>query len=162
MQREADSMSLAAGDLDGNCLEKGMTGGPSRQGKDVGSLVQNLLLAKDGRWCWGLRDCLLCQQDMIERKKEAGLLQPMPVPEKPWVSASMDFLTGLPKVNGMRSIMVIVDPFYKYEKSHTPLFQCHASRASGRLKVSSSSCSVCCSLLLGSVSPTCSCCECPC
>lgn len=32
-------MSLAAGDLDGNCLEKGMTGGPSRQGKDVGSLV---------------------------------------------------------------------------------------------------------------------------
>ena len=41
-------------------------------------------------------------------------MQPMPVPEKPWVSVSMDFLTGLPKVNGMRSIMVIVDPFYKY------------------------------------------------
>ena len=42
-------MSLAAGDLDRNCLEldKGMTG--ARQGKDVGSLVQNLLLAKDGR-----------------------------------------------------------------------------------------------------------------
>ena len=49
MQREADSMSLAAGDLGGNCLDKGMTGGPSRQGKDVGSLVQNPLLAKDGR-----------------------------------------------------------------------------------------------------------------
>jgi hypothetical protein len=38
-------MSLAAGDLDVHCLDKGMTGGPSRQGKDVGSLVQNLLLA---------------------------------------------------------------------------------------------------------------------
>ncbi|KAG6478499.1 hypothetical protein ZIOFF_061942 [Zingiber officinale] len=58
--------------------------------------------------------CLVCQQDKTERKKEAGLLQPLPIPEKPWVSVSMDFISGFPKVDGMSSIMVVVDRFSKY------------------------------------------------
>ena len=61
-----------------------------------------------------VKTCLVCQQDKTERKKSAGLLEPLPVPEKPWVSASMDFISGLPKVNGMSSITVIVDRFSKY------------------------------------------------
>lgn len=61
-----------------------------------------------------VKTCLVCQQDKSEKKKAAGLLQPLPIPEKPWQSASMDFIGGLPKVDGMSSIMVVVDRFSKY------------------------------------------------
>ncbi|KAL0336611.1 UNVERIFIED_CONTAM: hypothetical protein Sradi_4873000 [Sesamum radiatum] len=47
-----------------------------------------------------VRTCLVCQLDKVERKKEAGLLQPLPIPEVPWQSISMDFISGFPKVNG--------------------------------------------------------------
>ena len=59
-----------------------------------------------------VKTCMVCQLDMTERKKAAGLLQPLPVPEKPWVLVSMDFISGFPKINGMRSIMVVVDHFF--------------------------------------------------
>jgi len=42
------------------------------------------------------------------------LLQPLPIPERPWVSVSMDFIIGFPKVDGMNTIMVVVDRFTKY------------------------------------------------
>ncbi|KAF7151574.1 hypothetical protein RHSIM_Rhsim02G0166800 [Rhododendron simsii] len=61
-----------------------------------------------------VKTCLVCQQDKTERRKEAGLLQPLSIPEKPWVCVSMDFVSGLPKVDCMRSIMVVVDLFSKY------------------------------------------------
>ena len=35
----------------------------------------------------------VCQIDKTKRKKEAGLLQPLPVPERPWLSVSMDFIS---------------------------------------------------------------------
>ena len=44
----------------------------------------------------------------------SGLLQPLPIPERPWVSVSMDFIVGFPKVDGMNTIMVVVDRFTKY------------------------------------------------
>lgn len=31
-----------------------------------------------------------CQQDKSERRREAGLLQPLPVPERPWQSRQAD------------------------------------------------------------------------
>ncbi|KAG6526884.1 hypothetical protein ZIOFF_008971 [Zingiber officinale] len=61
-----------------------------------------------------VKTCLVCQQDKTERKKEAGLLQLLPIPEKPWVSVAMDFISGFPKVDDMSSIMVVVDRFSKY------------------------------------------------
>jgi hypothetical protein len=30
-----------------------------------------------------VKTCLICQQDKLERKKEAGLLQPLPIPDRP-------------------------------------------------------------------------------
>ncbi|KAL0315611.1 UNVERIFIED_CONTAM: Transposon Ty3-I Gag-Pol polyprotein [Sesamum radiatum] len=59
-----------------------------------------------------VRICLVCQLDKVERKKEAGLLQPLPIPEVSWQSISMDFISGFPKVNGMASVLV-VDRFSK-------------------------------------------------
>ncbi|KAL0461932.1 UNVERIFIED_CONTAM: Transposon Ty3-G Gag-Pol polyprotein [Sesamum latifolium] len=61
-----------------------------------------------------VRTCLVCQLDKVEKKKTVGLLQPLPVPEGPWQSISMDFISGFPKVNGMASIFVVIDRFSKY------------------------------------------------
>ncbi|RVW75511.1 Transposon Tf2-2 polyprotein [Vitis vinifera] len=61
-----------------------------------------------------VKTCLVCQMDKTERKKAAGLLQPLPIPEKPWESISMDFITGFPKVRDFKSVFVVVDRFSKY------------------------------------------------
>lgn len=61
-----------------------------------------------------VKTCLVCQQDKIEQQRPAGLLDPLPIPERPWESISMDFIIGLPRVNGYRNIMVVVDRFSKY------------------------------------------------
>lgn len=57
---------------------------------------------------------LVCQLDKTEWRKEAGLLQPLPVPEKPWASVSMDFIMIYPEVGGMKSIFVVADRFSKF------------------------------------------------
>jgi hypothetical protein len=50
----------------------------------------------------------------VLRQKEAGLLQPLPIPERPSVSVSMDLVVGFLKVDGMDAVMVVVDKFLKY------------------------------------------------
>ena len=61
-----------------------------------------------------VKTCLVCQQDKGLTQKEAGLLQPLPIPESLWVSVLMDFITGLPKVKEMGLVFVVVDQFSKY------------------------------------------------
>ncbi|KAJ0039649.1 hypothetical protein Pint_27365 [Pistacia integerrima] len=61
-----------------------------------------------------VRTCLVCQQDKVVQQQPAGLLQPLPVPERPWESVSMDFITCLPKSEGSGSIIVVVERFSKY------------------------------------------------
>ncbi|KAE8696991.1 cytochrome P450 78A7-like [Hibiscus syriacus] len=61
-----------------------------------------------------VKKCLVCQQEKIEQNKLAGLLQPLPIPERPWESLSMDFIVGLPVTDGFSSIMVVIDRFSTY------------------------------------------------
>ena len=61
-----------------------------------------------------VRTCIICQQDKVEHSKPAGLLQPLPVPTRPWESVSLDFISALPQVGGCGSILVVVDRFSKY------------------------------------------------
>lgn len=61
-----------------------------------------------------VRTCLVCQQDKAENKHPGGLLEPLPTPERPWVSISMDFITTLPISEGCGSIIVVVDRYSKY------------------------------------------------
>ena len=42
------------------------------------------------------------------------MLQPLPILESLWTSISMDFITSMPKVEGMGSVFVVVDRFLKY------------------------------------------------
>ena len=60
-------------------------------------------------------------------KKSTGLLQPLPIPKKPWESISMDFIGGFPKVHEFRSVFVIVDRFSKYAVCVPALDACPSS-----------------------------------
>ena len=66
--------------------------------KDVGRLVQR---------------CMICQQSK-GTATNVGLYLPLPVPNKPWTSISMDFVLGLPPTTRRsNSILVVVDRFSK-------------------------------------------------
>ncbi len=58
-----------------------------------------------------VKTCLTYQQNRTINKKQAGLLQPLPVPEGPWESVSVDFMVSLPPSKGFDAIMVVVDRF---------------------------------------------------
>ncbi|XP_049389049.1 uncharacterized protein LOC125853412 [Solanum stenotomum] len=47
-------------------------------------------------------------------KHPRGILEPLPVSEHPWENVTMDFITSLPKSDGYRTIIVVVDKFSKY------------------------------------------------
>jgi hypothetical protein len=58
--------------------------------------------------------CMECQKVKVEHRHLAGLLQPLPIPEKKWEVITMDFITGLPRTNKKHdSIMVVVDKLTK-------------------------------------------------
>jgi hypothetical protein len=56
-----------------------------------------------------VKTCLTCQQNRTLNKKQVGLLQPLPIPERPWESVFMDFMVSLPPSKGFDAIMVVVD-----------------------------------------------------
>ncbi|XP_070029262.1 uncharacterized protein [Nicotiana sylvestris] len=53
-------------------------------------------------------------EDKVEQQQPGGLLEPLPVAERPWESVTMDFITCLPRSDGYGTIMVVVDRFSKY------------------------------------------------
>ena len=61
-----------------------------------------------------LATCEACQRNKASNQKPAGLLNPLPIPENPWDSVSMDFITGLPLTPRKHdAILVVVDRLTK-------------------------------------------------
>ena len=61
-----------------------------------------------------IRECGVCQQMKHETCKTTELLQPLPVPSRPWSAISMDFINGLPMSQRLDTIIVVVDRLTKY------------------------------------------------
>ncbi|XP_019158364.1 PREDICTED: uncharacterized protein LOC109155092 [Ipomoea nil] len=61
-----------------------------------------------------IAQCTICQQHKWENTHPSGLLQSLPIPEQIWSEVSMDFIVGLPKVQGKSVILVVVDRLSKY------------------------------------------------
>ncbi|CAH9095672.1 unnamed protein product [Cuscuta europaea] len=61
-----------------------------------------------------VQTCEICQRNKYQALKPAGLLQPLPIPERIWDDISMDFIGGLPKSKGKDTILVVVDRLTKF------------------------------------------------
>jgi hypothetical protein len=68
-----------------------------------------------------------CQKVKAKHRHPAGLLQPLPIPEKKWEVITINFITKLPRTTRQHdSIMVVVDKltkdahFVPIKKTHTP------------------------------------------
>ncbi|MPV02339.1 transposase family protein, partial [Escherichia coli] len=57
--------------------------------------------------------CSVCARNKNSFRTRAGLLQPLPIPSRPWAEISVDFVTGLPTSNGNTAILTVVDRFSK-------------------------------------------------
>ena len=67
---------------------------------------------------WGdvgqyVRSCPVCQLMKSDHRKKAGLLQPIPLPERKWQQITTDLVTDLPESEGMTAIAVFVDRLTK-------------------------------------------------
>jgi len=60
-----------------------------------------------------IRSCETCCRSKDSRHKPYGYLQPLEIPNRPWISIAMDFITDLPESSGFTCIFVIVDRFSK-------------------------------------------------
>jgi hypothetical protein len=61
-----------------------------------------------------VRTCTVCLQNKALNMKPAGLLQPLPVPARPWDSVSFDFIVKLPLTKaGHDAIVVFIDRLTK-------------------------------------------------
>ena len=61
-----------------------------------------------------VKTCSSCNRNKPLNCKPSGLLMPLQIPDAPWSSISVNFITNLPLSNGADTIMVVVDRFTKW------------------------------------------------
>ncbi|MCO5558673.1 hypothetical protein L7F22_012259 [Adiantum nelumboides] len=63
-----------------------------------------------------VKSCLVCQKVKFDRQKAPGLLQPLPIPDRPWESIAMDFVFDLPRTTTAWEQYL---PFVEYAYNNT-------------------------------------------
>ncbi|WVY93302.1 hypothetical protein V8G54_032390 [Vigna mungo] len=96
-------------------MHESPTGGQSgyfRTFKRIAGIIYWKGMKKDIKeW---VQQCVVCQRNKAETLAPAGLLQTLPIPTQVWSDISMDFIGGMPKVQGKDTIFVVVDRLRKY------------------------------------------------
>uniref|UniRef100_A0A8C1QTJ1 Gypsy retrotransposon integrase-like protein 1 n=1 Tax=Cyprinus carpio TaxID=7962 RepID=A0A8C1QTJ1_CYPCA len=57
--------------------------------------------------------CSVCATGKTSNRPPDGLLQPLPVPSRPWSHIALDFITALPPSQGNTVVLTVVDRFSK-------------------------------------------------
>jgi RNase H-like domain found in reverse transcriptase/Reverse transcriptase (RNA-dependent DNA polymerase)/Integrase zinc binding domain/Chromo (CHRromatin Organisation MOdifier) domain/Retroviral aspartyl protease len=71
--------------------------------------------------------CPSCQRNKSSTSKPGGLLQPLPIPTRPWGSVSLDFIGPLPETaQGHNAILVFVDRLTKMARLCATTITCSA------------------------------------
>lgn len=79
--------------------------------------------------------CSICSQNKNSNSRPySGLLQPLPIPARPWSHIALDFVTGLPSSYGNTVVLTIVDRFSK-AAHFVPLPKLPSSRETADLLV---------------------------
>ncbi|XDV53693.1 hypothetical protein PO909_022129 [Leuciscus waleckii] len=60
-----------------------------------------------------VHQCTTCNVVKASHLRPAGLLQPLPVPQRPWSHIAVDFVSDLPLSQGFTTILSVVDRFSK-------------------------------------------------
>src|SRR6266403_646587 len=60
-----------------------------------------------------VKNCDTCQRSKVVRHAPYGLLKSNEVPDQPWKSIAMDFITDLPESDGYDTILVVIDRLTK-------------------------------------------------
>ncbi|KAL0176816.1 hypothetical protein M9458_029146, partial [Cirrhinus mrigala] len=60
-----------------------------------------------------IKNCEICNATKTSKQLPAGLLQPLPIPRRPWSHIALYFITDLPPSNGYTTILTVIDRFSK-------------------------------------------------
>jgi len=60
-----------------------------------------------------ITNCSPCQTTKASHQAPTGLLQPLPIPQRPWSHIAIDFVTDLPESQGHTTILTVIDRFSK-------------------------------------------------
>lgn len=60
-----------------------------------------------------IQNCTICNTSKSPRQLPAGLLHPLPIPQRPWSHIAIDFVTDLPLSQGHTTILTVIDRFSK-------------------------------------------------
>ena len=67
-----------------------------------------------------VRSCAICQRVVSKRHKPYGQLESLPLPSRPWLKISMDFITGILEArfgfHYVDSILVVLDRYTRMVK----------------------------------------------